>query len=63
MSAKIAATVDVVSGGRLEFGIGAGSRPAIPAAGLEYDALGLPCDDFGPSVANLADACRLIKRL
>jgi alkanesulfonate monooxygenase SsuD/methylene tetrahydromethanopterin reductase-like flavin-dependent oxidoreductase (luciferase family) len=63
MLAKIAATVDVVSEGRLEFGIGAGSRPAIPAARLEYDALGLPYDDFGRSVANLADACTVIKRL
>jgi alkanesulfonate monooxygenase SsuD/methylene tetrahydromethanopterin reductase-like flavin-dependent oxidoreductase (luciferase family) len=63
MLAKIAATIDVVSGGRLEFGIGAGSRPAIPAARLEYDALGLPYDDFRPSVANLADACTVIKRL
>ncbi|MGH3321049.1 MAG: LLM class flavin-dependent oxidoreductase [Streptosporangiaceae bacterium] len=29
MLAKIATTVDIVSGGRLDFGIGAGSRPAI----------------------------------
>ena len=32
MLAKIAATVDIVSGGRLDFGIGAGSRPE-PSAG------------------------------
>src|ERR1700722_11489412 len=30
MLAKIATTVDVVSGGRLDFGIGAGSRPSVP---------------------------------
>ncbi|MGP4029299.1 LLM class flavin-dependent oxidoreductase [Actinomadura sp. 3N407] len=30
MLAKIAATVDIVSGGRLDFGIGAGSRPCPP---------------------------------
>ena len=32
MLAKIAATVDIVSDGRLDFGIGAGSRPSIPWA-------------------------------
>jgi alkanesulfonate monooxygenase SsuD/methylene tetrahydromethanopterin reductase-like flavin-dependent oxidoreductase (luciferase family) len=42
MLAKIAATVDVVSGGRLEFGIGAGSRPGAPIARREYEAHGLP---------------------
>src|SRR3954453_19070329 len=30
--AKIATTVDVVAGGRLDFGIGAGSRPGHPIA-------------------------------
>ncbi len=61
--AKIAATVDIVSEGRLDFGIGAGSRPDIPAARREYDAFGLPYDDFADSVANLAEACTVIRRL
>jgi alkanesulfonate monooxygenase SsuD/methylene tetrahydromethanopterin reductase-like flavin-dependent oxidoreductase (luciferase family) len=61
--AKIAATVDVVSGGRLEFGIGAGSRPSMPLARREYDAYGLPYEDFGDSVDNLAEALTVIRRL
>src|SRR5262249_23941423 len=36
MLAKIAATVDVVSNGRLDFGIGAGSRPGHPVAPHHY---------------------------
>lgn len=63
MLAKIAATVDVVSGGRLEFGIGAGSRPAIPEARREYEALGLPYHDFAHSVGALDEACTVIERL
>src|SRR5262249_48812777 len=43
--AKIAATVDAVSGGRLEFGIGAGSRPNLPGARREYESNGLPYHD------------------
>jgi alkanesulfonate monooxygenase SsuD/methylene tetrahydromethanopterin reductase-like flavin-dependent oxidoreductase (luciferase family) len=61
--AKIAATVDIVSGGRLVFGIGAGSRPSIPTARIEYESFGLPYHDFGRSVADLADACALIRQL
>jgi alkanesulfonate monooxygenase SsuD/methylene tetrahydromethanopterin reductase-like flavin-dependent oxidoreductase (luciferase family) len=61
--AKIAATVDVVSGGRLEFGIGAGSRPSHPSARREYEANGLPYHDFAHSVGNLAEACTVIRRL
>jgi alkanesulfonate monooxygenase SsuD/methylene tetrahydromethanopterin reductase-like flavin-dependent oxidoreductase (luciferase family) len=63
MLAKIAATVDVVSGGRLDFGIGAGSRPGHPIARREYDAHGLPFHDFVHSVEHLAEACTVIRRL
>jgi len=63
MLAKIATTVDVVSGGRLDFGIGAGSRPSIPWARREYEAHGLPYDDFAHSVGSLAEACTVIRRL
>ncbi|MEJ2861200.1 LLM class flavin-dependent oxidoreductase [Actinomycetospora flava] len=61
--AKIATTVDIVSGGRLDLGIGAGSRPSIPWARREYDAHGLPYHDFGDSVAALDEACTVIRRL
>ncbi|HEY3904555.1 MAG TPA: LLM class flavin-dependent oxidoreductase [Streptosporangiaceae bacterium] len=63
MLAKIAATVDVVSGGRLDFGIGAGSRPSHPIARREYEANGLPYHDFAHSVGSLAEACTVIRRL
>jgi alkanesulfonate monooxygenase SsuD/methylene tetrahydromethanopterin reductase-like flavin-dependent oxidoreductase (luciferase family) len=63
MLAKIAATVDVVSGGRLDFGIGVGSRPSSPAAWREYPAYGLPFHDFAHAVGSLAEACTVIRRL
>jgi alkanesulfonate monooxygenase SsuD/methylene tetrahydromethanopterin reductase-like flavin-dependent oxidoreductase (luciferase family) len=63
MLAKIAATVDVVSAGRLNFGIGAGSRPSLPMARREYDANGLPFHDAAYAVGSLAEACTVIRRL
>jgi alkanesulfonate monooxygenase SsuD/methylene tetrahydromethanopterin reductase-like flavin-dependent oxidoreductase (luciferase family) len=63
MLAKIATTVDIVSGGRLNFGIGAGSRPSMPAARREYDAHGIAYRDFADSVTGLDEAITLIKRL
>src|SRR5215471_9577544 len=60
MLAKIAATVDIVSGGRLNFGIGAGSLPSHPLARREYDGLGLPYHDAAQAAGSLAEACTVI---
>ncbi|MEV6609209.1 LLM class flavin-dependent oxidoreductase [Kutzneria sp. NPDC051319] len=61
--AKIATTVDHVSGGRLDFGIGVGSRPDHPLARREYAAHGLPFHDSAHAVAALDEACTVIRRL
>ena len=61
--AKIAATVDVVSHGRLDFGIGVGSRTDIPWARREYDAYGLPYLGAADAVGSFAEACTVIRRL
>jgi alkanesulfonate monooxygenase SsuD/methylene tetrahydromethanopterin reductase-like flavin-dependent oxidoreductase (luciferase family) len=61
--AKIAAGVDVISGGRLEFGIGAGSNLTVPTARREYEAYGLPFHDAGYATGSLAEACTIIRRL
>jgi alkanesulfonate monooxygenase SsuD/methylene tetrahydromethanopterin reductase-like flavin-dependent oxidoreductase (luciferase family) len=63
MLAKIATTVDIVSEGRLEFGIGAGSRPSVSFARREYEAHGLPFHDATYAVGSLAESCTIIKRL
>jgi alkanesulfonate monooxygenase SsuD/methylene tetrahydromethanopterin reductase-like flavin-dependent oxidoreductase (luciferase family) len=63
MLAKIAATVDIVSNGRLDFGIGAGSRPSVSFARREYEAHGLPYHDSAYAVGSLAEACTVIRRL
>ena len=53
--AKEAATLDLLSGGRFELGLGAGfSQP-------EYEAAGLPYDPPGVRVGRLAEALQVVK--
>lgn len=63
MLAKIAVTVDAVSGGRLDFGIGAGSRPSVSFARREYVANGFDYLDGPQAVASLDEACEIIRRV
>jgi alkanesulfonate monooxygenase SsuD/methylene tetrahydromethanopterin reductase-like flavin-dependent oxidoreductase (luciferase family) len=61
--AKMATVVDTVSDGRLDFGIGVGSRPNPPEAHREYPAHGLPYLPFSEAVESLDEACTVIRRL
>jgi probable F420-dependent oxidoreductase len=55
--AKEAATIDVLSGGRLELGIGAGYSKS------EYDAVGVPFDPPGVRARRFEEAIEVIRRL
>jgi F420-dependent oxidoreductase-like protein len=55
--ANIAATVDIISGGRLDFGIGAGWNE------LEHNAYGIPLYAVGERIRRLGEACQVIRLL
>jgi alkanesulfonate monooxygenase SsuD/methylene tetrahydromethanopterin reductase-like flavin-dependent oxidoreductase (luciferase family) len=68
--AKMAATVDIISGGRLEFGLGAGAgltsqleEATIDIVRREYDGYGVPIIRAADAVGALAEACTLIRRM
>lgn len=66
--AKMAATVDQISGGRLIFGIGAGgSRVADPAAlalvERELGAYGFDVVPTGEAIGALGEACTIVRRM
>ena len=55
--AKIAATVDVISGGRLDLGLGAGWNE------YEHASMGIPLYGTGERIRRLGEACEIIRRL
>ena len=55
--ANIGATVDVISGGRLDFGIGAGWNET------EHSSYGIPLYSPGERIRRLGEACELIQRM
>jgi alkanesulfonate monooxygenase SsuD/methylene tetrahydromethanopterin reductase-like flavin-dependent oxidoreductase (luciferase family) len=63
--AKMAATVDVIAAGRLDFGIGAGgSRVAMANPAVrEFEAYGVPLVAPGEAVRDLAESLEVIRRM
>jgi F420-dependent oxidoreductase-like protein len=55
--ANMAATIDIISRGRLDFGIGAGWNE------LEHQMYGIPLYTPGERIRRLGEACEVIKRL
>src|SRR5436305_3151767 len=55
--AHMAATVDVISNGRLDFGIGAGWNE------YEHTSMGIPLYTPGERIRRFGEACEIIKRL
>jgi alkanesulfonate monooxygenase SsuD/methylene tetrahydromethanopterin reductase-like flavin-dependent oxidoreductase (luciferase family) len=62
--AKMAATVDIISSGRLDFGIGAGgSRTVDNLAVAEFEAYGVPLVSPAQAVRDLAESLDVVRQL
>jgi len=57
VTAKLAATIDVISNGRFDFGFGAGWNV------YEHESMGLTLDPPGPRLRRFAEACEIVRRL
>lgn len=55
--ANIGATIDVISGGRLDFGIGAGWNER------EHESYGIPLYKPGERIRRMGEACEIIRRM
>lgn len=61
MLAKEVATIDFLTDGRFELGIGTGWPAGSPAGERDYRQLGIPLKQAGPRVTKLAEAIQIIK--
>jgi probable F420-dependent oxidoreductase len=61
MLAKEVATIDLLTDGRFELGIGTGWPTGSPNAIADYAQLGIPLDEPGPRVSRLFESVRIIK--